>query len=112
MTFKGIFFDLYGTLLVYGDMQAAWFDWMTVFYDHLKAYGLALSQESFAERCDGFFGRPAPPVVDDGLTGFERRIKVFGAELGLDLGELQVQKVADELGFGKVNPADFEVKNV
>lgn len=95
MTFKGIFFDLYGTLLVYGDMQAAWSDWMTTFYDRLKAYGLAMSQESFAERCDGFFSRPGPPVVDDGLTMFERRIKVFGAELGLDLGELQVQKAAD-----------------
>jgi HAD superfamily hydrolase (TIGR01509 family) len=95
MTFKGIFFDLYGTLLVYGDMQAAWSDWMMAFYDRLRTYGLAMSQEYFAERCDGFFGRPAPPVVDDGLTAYERRIKAFGAEMGLDLGELQVQKAAD-----------------
>jgi FMN phosphatase YigB (HAD superfamily) len=26
MTIRGVFFDLYGTLLVYGDMKAAWFD--------------------------------------------------------------------------------------
>ena len=28
MTFKGVFFDLYGTILVYGDVQAAWVDWL------------------------------------------------------------------------------------
>lgn len=95
MTFRGIFFDLYGTLLVYGDMQAAWSDWMTTFYDRLRACGLSMEIESFAARCDGFFGRPAPPVVDDGLTIFERRIQALGAELGLDLSELQVQKAAD-----------------
>jgi putative hydrolase of the HAD superfamily len=95
MTFKGVFFDLYGTLLVYGDMQAAWTDWLAAFYERLVASGLSIPQEAFAERCDGFFGRLAPPPQEDGLTIYERRIQALCKELGLDLGELQIQKTAE-----------------
>jgi hypothetical protein len=29
MAYQGVFFDLYGTLLIYGDMTAAWADWLS-----------------------------------------------------------------------------------
>ncbi|MFN2272614.1 MAG: HAD family hydrolase [Anaerolineae bacterium] len=95
MTFKGVFFDLYGTLLVYGDAQAAWADWLTAFYERLTASGLSMPKEVFAGRCDGFFSRTAPSPQDDGLTIYERRIQALCRELGLDLGELQIQKAAE-----------------
>ncbi|MBN1978644.1 MAG: HAD family hydrolase [Anaerolineae bacterium] len=95
MTFKGVFFDFYGTLLVYGDMQAAWADWLAAFYGRLAANGLSMPQEAFAERCDGFFSRPAPSSQDDGLTIYERRIQALCQGLGLDMGELQIQKTAE-----------------
>lgn len=91
---KGIFFDLYGTLLIYGDMPSAWSDWLSVFYDRLWACGLLLSKEEFAEHCHGFFKRPEPPCREDGLTVYERRIRAFGAELGLDLKITEVREVA------------------
>ncbi len=95
MSFRGVFFDLYGTLLVYGDMQAAWSDWLSVLYEQLAKGGLSMSREEFAERCDGFFERPRPPAQDDGLTLYERRIQALGAELGLDLGDVAFSKAAD-----------------
>jgi HAD superfamily hydrolase (TIGR01549 family) len=82
--FKGVFFDLYGTLLVFGDVLAAWDDWLSAFYEQLHAHGLAMSKEEFAEVCDGFFGRPEPPPRGDGLTLYERRIAVFAREVGLE----------------------------
>jgi len=95
MAFKGVFFDLYGTLLTYDDIQAGWSDWLTAFYERLAESGLSLPKESFAQRCDGFFSRPAPPAQEDGLTVYERRVRAFAAELRLALSELQVQKTAE-----------------
>ncbi len=94
MRIKGIFFDLYGTLLTYGDMSAAWSDWFSAFYDCLREYGLLISKESFALRCDGFFGRPEPPSKDDGLTVLERRIQALCVDLGMDLRSKEIKKAA------------------
>ena len=95
MAIKGVFFDLYGTLLKYDDLQASWADWQAAFYEQLTACGLSMSRASFEERCDGFFASPAPLVRDDGLTVFERRIEALGVELGLHLSELEIEKTAD-----------------
>lgn len=94
MNVKGIFFDLYGTLLIYSDMSAAWSDWFSALYKSLKVYGLSMSQESVVTYCNRFFGNPAPPPQDDGLTIFERRIQRLGVDLGLNLGLEEVQMIA------------------
>jgi putative hydrolase of the HAD superfamily len=114
MTFKGVFFDLYGTLLVYGDVHAAWADWLGAFYERLSASGLSMSQEAFAEQCDGFFGKPAPSVREDGLTVYERRVGAFAADLGLSLTDLQIQKTADATiqAWNKYTSLDPEAKGV
>lgn len=114
MTFKGVFFDLYGTLLIYGDVQAAWDDWLTTFYKCLTPRGLYAPKESFAALCDGFFARPAPPEQKDGLTIYERRIQALCKELGLDLEELQIQKTADATiaAWDKYTSLDPEAKDV
>ena len=95
MSFKGVFFDLYGTLLVYGDMLVAWFDWLTALYEQMTAYGLSITREAFAVQCDGFFEKPPPPVQDDGLTIYERRIESLALGMGLELSEMVVSKAAD-----------------
>ncbi|MFC1452257.1 HAD family hydrolase [Verrucomicrobiota bacterium] len=43
-TTKGVFFDLYGTLLVYGDMEAAWADWLRAFHESLRIFDAALEE--------------------------------------------------------------------
>lgn len=114
MTFKGVFFDLYGTLLTYDDVQAGWSDWLTAFYNGLAASGLSMPREAFAEQCDGFFSKPAPSPQEDGLTVYERRIQAFAAELGVDLAELQVQKTADATieAWDRHTSLDPEAKDV
>ncbi|MBU0985271.1 MAG: HAD family hydrolase [candidate division Zixibacteria bacterium] len=94
MAHKGVFFDLYGTLLIYGDMDAAWHDWFEVLFESLRQHGLPLEKDAFRRECSGFFGWPEPPVVDDGLTVFERRIHAFCRKLDLILTPDQVRPVA------------------
>ena len=93
MAFKGVFFDLYGTLLVFGDMHAAWEDWLSALHRCLSGHGLRISREKLAERCDGFFSRPEPPARE-GLTIFERRLCVLADELGIGLDKRQASAVA------------------
>ena len=95
MKFKGIFFDLYGTLIIYNDNLKAWADWISIFYDCLQSYGLKLSEESFASKCDGFFGSDEPNVQNDGLTIYERRIQRLCQELNLNLNNQELSFTAN-----------------
>lgn len=97
MSLQGIFFDLYGTLLVYGNMKQAWSDWLSTFYDLLKKQGLNLSKDSFANECDGFFSGNEPPVSNDNLTALERRIKFLCARLDLQPGKKELRHIADTI---------------
>lgn len=91
---RGVFFDLYGTLLVYEDMARAWADWRRVFHGSLRERGLADSEATFAERTARFFEEPAPPRADDGLTEYERRIVRFGRDSGLSLSPSDAARIA------------------
>jgi HAD superfamily hydrolase (TIGR01549 family) len=90
----GVFFDLYGTLLIYGDMVAAWADWLTALYEPLRERGLTTSRETFASQCDGFFGRPEPPSRGHGLTVYERRILALCTDLELAPGIEAIREIA------------------
>jgi HAD superfamily hydrolase (TIGR01509 family) len=97
---KGVFFDLYGTLLIFGDLAVAWDEWFGAFYHHIRILGLEESREQFAARADRFFSRPEPEARDDGLTLFERRFSVFCEELGLSPTTAQLQALADDVVAG------------
>ena len=97
MHVKGIFFDLYGTLLVYGNMKQAWSDWLSTFYDLMNRLGMNLPKDSFANECDGFFSKVAPVGDENDLTELERRIKFLGNRLNLDLDKNQLRPIADKI---------------
>jgi len=84
MRFDAIFFDLYGTLLIYGDMTAAWNAWLEALHRWLKGLDLEIDPADLGQRCDGFFSRPEPTLAADGLTLYERRLKEFVTELGVE----------------------------
>jgi FMN phosphatase YigB (HAD superfamily) len=91
---KGIFFDLYGTLLEYKDNDAMWTTWESTFHSSLQPHGLGLSHEEFSEHCHRFFGSDEPPAVDDGLTIFERRMHAMFDHLELDISPDSLRDIA------------------
>lgn len=105
--FKGVFFDLYGTLLILGDMKCAWSDWIEVLYARLCPAEMALTRESFGDCCHQFFSKEEP-VADtaDGLTVFERRISRLAASLGSKI-ELPLLK---ETALRAVNTWQMQVQ--
>src|SRR5258706_5008320 len=89
---KGVFFDLYGTLLILGDMKQAWSDWMEVLYGALCPGEITVTRESFDDCCHQFFRKEEPAAeIEDGLTVFERRIQRLAASLGSQI-ELRLLK--------------------
>lgn len=97
MSIRGIFFDLYGTLLVYGNMKQAWADWLSMFYDLLKEQGFHISKEAFAKECDGFFSTPEPAGDGNELTALERRIHALCRRLDHDMGPEALGTIADTI---------------
>jgi len=94
MRFDAVFFDLYGTLLVYGDMTTAWSAWLTALHRWLEDQGLQIDRQDLRARCDGFFSRPEPAFVSDGLTIYERRLQELANELGLEARASQLRRSA------------------
>ena len=91
---RGIFFDLYGTLLMYGDMKIAWQDWSAALHTCLRRHGLSLSPEAFATPCDRFFGKEEPPARADEFTVFERRIHTLCEDLNLRVPAEDIRRIA------------------
>ncbi len=92
---RGVFFDLYGTLFVYGDMKKAWADWLHQFFISLSDLGLTLSEEGFAKKCERFFGKAEPSLCEQNLTIFEKRIKSFCTSLEINIYDEDVASIAD-----------------
>jgi HAD superfamily hydrolase (TIGR01549 family) len=94
MEAKGIFFDLCGTLLIYGDMSKAWAEWQLAIYCSLKECGMSLTEEAFTMHCNGLLERPDPFIQNDNLTILERRILSLGESVGLNLKTCRIKETA------------------
>lgn len=94
MSCQGVFFDLYGTLLVYHDLRAAWADWLDACYESLCPGGMPYTREEFAQHCDGLFSGPEPPAGQDNLTVYERRIRSLAVNLHLPLPRVDIAQAA------------------
>lgn len=97
MNIRGIFFDLYGTLLIYGDMRAAWSDWFAAFYTSLLKHGLSISREDFSYSCDQFFSKDVPQACQNGLTVLGDRIKTLCSELDVELKVEDIKAIASTM---------------
>ena len=82
MKTRGVLFDLYGTLMVYGDMGIAWNAWYEVIYEVFSTSGMDLTQDEFRPHCVGFFEKPEPKACDD-LSVVERRLHRLAGEMGV-----------------------------
>lgn len=91
---RGVFFDLFGTLFIYGDMKKAWADWFDHFYISMKDLGLSISRDEFSLACDRFFRKDEPPE-EKGLTVFERRIRSLSNRLEMSPAPKDLQSTAN-----------------
>jgi putative hydrolase of the HAD superfamily len=89
---KGVFFDLYDTLIVTGEKTAS--SWISEFYTCLLPHGLSLPKEEFTRQCRGFFNSAEPVRRNDGLTVYERRIKALCAGLGVEIDVTGIRRTA------------------
>ncbi|OGU55370.1 MAG: hypothetical protein A2V66_04145 [Ignavibacteria bacterium RBG_13_36_8] len=95
MQYKGIFFDLYGTLLIFGDMKAAWENWMTAYYNIIVERGFNISEENFIAQLDGFFSRLRPAVINPELTVYEHRLLEQNKKIGFNSSIPMLHKMAN-----------------
>jgi HAD superfamily hydrolase (TIGR01509 family) len=93
----GVFFDLYGTLLIYGDMRRAWADWLEAFHSKLQLLGLSLPLEAFSAECEGFMEKRQIPNKNESFTPFELRIYSLCHRLGLEVSARHVSDIADHI---------------
>ncbi|MFC1920615.1 HAD family hydrolase [Chloroflexota bacterium] len=93
MSIKGVFFDLVGTLLIYGDMTSELSEWQSEFYRCLQKHGLSLSKETFIEHCNDVmvFNKNIQNPAGN-LTIFECRIESLCSDLGVSI---EVQDIKD-----------------
>ena len=92
---RGVFFDLYGTLLCYGDMEAAGESWYHAIRHELVASGRAFDEETLIRLCEEFLLQPEPPVQDDGLTVYERRMSELVRELEVELEVEELRQISE-----------------
>jgi putative hydrolase of the HAD superfamily len=95
MPLRGAFFDLYGTLLCYGNVQAAWTDWLNAFHEGLIPHGLRMSPAEFPMLCDGFFTKPEPQRRNSAFTIYDARVDALCHELGLEVPPGDISRIAD-----------------
>lgn len=96
MMLKGVFFDLYGTLLIPKNSKKAWNNWFYTFYKIMRSYGLKSSKADFSNECNGFFSRAEPQENIEGLTIYENQIRDFARDLNLKLEKFKIKKIANE----------------
>jgi putative hydrolase of the HAD superfamily len=91
MEVKGVFFDLYGTLMIYGDMVRAWEDWFSAIHRCLVKYGYDNSKDFLSHKLNGFFEK-ASPEGDNELTIYERMMQNLTIHIGLNLNKEAIKE--------------------
>ncbi len=111
---RGVFFDLYGTLLCYGNMEAAGESWYHAIRRELIDSGHAFDEETLIRLCEEFLLQPEPPVQDDGLTVYERRMRELVEELSLALALEELRRISEAsiAAWHAHTPLDPEAKSV
>ncbi|MFA7418167.1 MAG: HAD family hydrolase [Melioribacteraceae bacterium] len=93
--FKGVFFDLYGTLLVFNDAQQSNADWVNSYYKFiLKHKDISLSEVS--NICADILESDIEKDKTLGLTTYETKINLWLKKLGITISGDELTAFADE----------------
>jgi HAD superfamily hydrolase (TIGR01549 family) len=93
---RGVFFDLFGTLMIYTNSRKAWEDWLFVLYENFKKFGYTKPKSSFAMNCNGIMNKPEPNYNIMNLTIYEQRIYALSIELGLEIKPKEIRRISQE----------------
>jgi len=92
---RGVFFDLYGTLLIYNNMQKAREEGILAVYNSFRNFGLNISKKSFNLKWYQFIEKAKNLIKRELLTIFENRIYGLSLEVGLKLEDDEVRLAAN-----------------
>lgn len=92
---RGVFFDLYGTVLVFDDEEKASREWRKTYYE-LAGRQNNLSQEEINIICDELMQSNVVKDKDSGLTTYETKIKQSFEKRGVTFSGEQLGLLADE----------------
>ena len=99
MFVKGVFFDLYGTLLVPNNIKKAWKNWFNTFYKLMGNFGLRIKYNNFANLCNEFFTKVKTEDKDKHLSIYESKIKKFALELNIELKLSEIREIQQKTIF-------------
>ena len=91
---KGVFFDLYGTLLIYGDMVAAYKDQISAFQRFVVRKGYTISTDMLSSYYQNIMKRPTQPTLDESSI-FERQLEDICNEIGVRLTGYETSELAE-----------------
>ena len=97
---KGIFFDLYGTLFEYGDMDKAWNRWFQTLYRSLLPFGLTETEDEISDRCSDFLSLEEPDDPDPELTVLGKRLKRLCGSLNITIDNESISHIAELIVSG------------
>ena len=92
---RGIFFDLYGTLFIFKDIEKSWAAWAIKYYELIKGK-TNMSFEDFSKSAEGIMDRKVIKDIESGLTTYETRIKDHCSGLSISLTRPEIKRIADE----------------
>ena len=92
---KGVFFDLYGTLLTFNDFDGSDAIWVNSFYK-LVGEPNGISYDTVQQICRGILESDLEKNASTNLTTYETKIKTEFEKVGVNLTADELRKVADE----------------
>ena len=111
---KGVFFDLNGTLLVYGNLSQATKDHEEEIYQFLNNRGMNISRELFDTYVQNYFKIERPVSLAPEMTLFEYKLQKLGQLTGVHLKTEELHELATKSinAWAKHHPLDQEAIEV
>jgi putative hydrolase of the HAD superfamily len=94
---KGVVFDLYGTLLLYGDMMQAWKDWASYCHEIFSRQGYQKEESDFLHAVHHFFSDMPRVPYGAGYSIYETAFYNKAQELGIkEFSREDLRTLADQ----------------
>ncbi|MCD6302560.1 MAG: HAD family hydrolase [Anaerolineae bacterium] len=93
---RAVLFDLYGTLLAFGDMMAAWRAWGGLIYERMLRAGVQIDMATWPGLLEEVFAATGPEPDIEGLTVHEGRLMGLATRVGARIDDDGVRAMATD----------------